>query len=77
MSIATRPSDADAVAYVVDHFATRDYDMTILCTGAGESKQGAECTDVHFVDAREDDGPTYIMTVWHEPAKGGALYGEW
>lgn len=74
MTIA-RPTDEAAVAYVVEHFATRDYDMTIMCIAATPSDQGPECTDVHFIDAREDDGATMIMTVWHEA--DGKLYGEW
>ena len=73
-----RPTDEEAVAYVANHFATHDYDMTIMCVAAGPSPEGEECTDVDFVDARQD-GPTdkdrMTMTVWYLPS--GQLYGEW
>lgn len=73
-----RPTDEAAVAYVTSHFATHDYDMTIMCVAAGASPQGEDCTDVQFVDARQDgstEADRMTMTVWHLP--DGSLYGEW
>lgn len=71
MSPLMTPSAADAVAYVLNHFASRDYGFTVAATEVIVAADGA--ADVAFYSANDPE-PQGIMSVWYE---GGALYGEW